>query len=150
MQLLRQLEEIGYQAVLDGDNIRLTWRGVGKPDPAIVLPLLEELKRRKEEVRALLAAWQPKPDYKGEAEKAQRLLEERGWCVVWSRVLGEPVVWVRDGKVVIPARWKDAVKYTLAELEALTRPPKPGPEELRRLHQAKKLFGGEIGEGEPK
>jgi len=93
---------------------------------------------------------QPEPDYRAEAEKAQRLLREQGWCVVWSRVLGEPVVWVRDAKVVIPARWQNAVKYTLAELEALTRPPKPDPEGLRKLHEAKRVFGGEIGAGEPR
>jgi hypothetical protein len=63
--------------------------------------------------------------------------------------LGEPAVWVRHGKVAIPERWKGAVTYHLRELGGLTRPPKPGPEELRKLHQAKRLFGGEIGAGEP-
>lgn len=149
MQLLRELEELGYEVAFEGNNIRLTWRGQGKPDPATVKPLLDELKRRKEEAIRWLAPRQPEPDYKAEAEKAQELLREQGWCVVWSRVLGEPVVWVRDGKVAIPERWKDAVKYHLRELEALTRPPKPGPEELRKLHQAKRLFGGEIGAGDP-
>lgn len=149
MQLLRQLEEVGYQVALVGDNVRLTWRGVGKPDPAIVRPLLEELKRRKEEAIRWLASRQQQPDYEAEAAKAQRLLEKRGWCLVWSRVLGEPVVWVRDAKVVIPTRWQNAVKYTLAEFEALTKPPLPGPEELRRLHEAKRRFGGEIGAGKP-
>lgn len=71
-------------------------------------------------------------------------MEQRGWVVVESCVLGEMVLWVKDARVAIPARGENAVRYTLAELEALTRPPVPGPEELRRLHETKRLFGGEI------
>lgn len=150
MHLLRQLEKIGYQATLDGDNVRLTWRGMGKPDPAIVRPLLEELKRRKEEAIRWLVSQQQEPDYEAEAAKAAKLLRELGWCAIECRTLGgEVVIWVRSEKVAIPARWRDAVRYTLAELEALRKPPKPSPEDLRKLHGAKRLFGGEIGAGEP-
>lgn len=90
------------------------------------------------------------PDYEAEAARAVKLLRERGWVAVRCRTLGgEVILVVRDAKVAVPARWKDAVKYTLVELEALRKPPKPGPEELRKLHQAKRLFGGEIGAGDP-
>lgn len=150
MQLLRQLEEIGYQATLDGDNVRLTWRGVGKPDPAIVRPLLEELKRRKEEAIRWLTFRQQKPNYELEAALAARLLKKLGWCAVESRTLGgEVVLWVKDAGVAVPAKWRNAIRYTLVELEALTRPPKPGPEDLRKLHEAKRLFDGEIGADKP-
>jgi hypothetical protein len=56
MQILRELEAMGYDITLDGNNVRLTWRGQGKPDPATVKPLLEELKRRKEEAIRWLAS----------------------------------------------------------------------------------------------
>jgi len=85
-----------------------------------------------------------------EAEKAAKLLEEQGWCAVASQTLGgEVVLWVKNAKVTVPAKWQNAVRYTLAELAALTKPPKPGPEELRKLHEAKRLFGGEIGASAP-
>ena len=57
--------------------------------------------------------------------------------------MGETVVWVLDDKVIVPDKWKDAVRYTLAELEVLTR-DKPGPEDLRANHETKRAFEGTL------
>jgi len=56
MELLQKLRKIGYQITLEGANLRLTWQGEGSPDPAMVRPLLEELKQRKEEAVRWIAS----------------------------------------------------------------------------------------------
>jgi len=56
MLVLQQLEGMGYKITLEGTNLRLTWHGEGNPDPATVRPLLEELKRRKEEAVRWMAS----------------------------------------------------------------------------------------------
>lgn len=146
MEVLLRLMSLGYAVAVEGDRIHLTWQREEDPDPAVVDPLLEELRRRKEEALAWLRA---QPDYQQEAARARRLLAERGWCAVFSKVLGEVVRWARDGKVAIPERWKDAVRYHLGELEALTGPPCTGVEKLHKLHETKRTLSGEADISDP-
>lgn len=76
-------------------------------------------------------------DFDGVREDLQR----RGWAVIYSRTLDEPVLWLRDSGVVVPERWRKYVAYTLAELEALRGVT---PDGLREIHAAKRVFGGRV------
>jgi hypothetical protein len=51
---LVELRRLGYEVQVGGDQVRLRWRGEGRPPRDQVLPLLEEVKRRKAEVLAAL------------------------------------------------------------------------------------------------
>ena len=50
MKLVEQLEDLGYNIYLEGDKIHYKFEGRGRLDPDASAPLLEELKRRKDEV----------------------------------------------------------------------------------------------------
>ena len=54
MEVQTRLREIGYTLAADGENIKCSWRGAGKPDPNTVYPLLEELRSHKAEALAAL------------------------------------------------------------------------------------------------
>lgn len=56
MTLLERIQDAGYQVLPHGESLRLIWQGKGDPDPSQVIPLLEELKTRKEEVLKVLRA----------------------------------------------------------------------------------------------
>jgi hypothetical protein len=80
-----------------------------------------------------------------EAGKASRLIKEQGWCAVQSLALGgEIVIWARDGKVVVPVRWQSNVRYEMDELVALDANGGISKKGLRQIHQAKKLFEGQV------
>ena len=63
MDALTKLRDMGYLIRAEGDQIRCSWQGPGKPDPATVRPLLDELRERKAEALAILRgeASKPKP-----------------------------------------------------------------------------------------
>lgn len=133
-EVLRRLEEAGCQVRLDGDTIKV--HGRLTPD------LRQAIRGHKPELVALL---KEQVDLDCQAREIGRVFRERGWVVFESKLLsGEVVVFVKDAKVAIPTRWKDAVTYTLAELEALTAHPLPDREGLKAIHGAKKLFGGRV------
>jgi hypothetical protein len=52
--VLEELRQLGYEVQVDGDHVCLRWRGDGEPPRERVLPLVEEVKRRKAEVVAAL------------------------------------------------------------------------------------------------
>jgi hypothetical protein len=58
-KVVQRLEEAGYEVALEGDNIRCAWRQSTPPDPTVVGPLLEELKRCKAEVVGALKESRP-------------------------------------------------------------------------------------------
>ncbi|OGG46692.1 MAG: hypothetical protein A3F84_25155 [Candidatus Handelsmanbacteria bacterium RIFCSPLOWO2_12_FULL_64_10] len=63
MDALTKLRDMGYLVRAEGDQIRCSWQGSGKPDPSVVRPLLNQLRDRKAEALAELRgeASQPKP-----------------------------------------------------------------------------------------
>lgn len=126
--LLDELKQLNVKVSLNGDRLRLEApAGVLTPD------LREKIRQHKTELAALLR--------KLKEEQAKQLLEEQGWVAIYSETLGETVIWCRDEKVAIPTKWKDAVRYTLAELREISRLDKEG---LKRIHEAKKRFKGEV------
>ncbi len=50
------LRRAGYEVRLDRDQVICLWKGAGRPDPATVRPLLNDLKHRKTEVLDALRA----------------------------------------------------------------------------------------------
>lgn len=56
MITVEALENIGYEITLKGDKVVYKYQGEEKPDPAIVLPLLEELKAKRQEAIVYLSA----------------------------------------------------------------------------------------------
>jgi hypothetical protein len=48
------LQQLGYEVQVDGDHLRLRWRGEGNPPRDRVVLLLQEVRRRKAEVLAAL------------------------------------------------------------------------------------------------
>ena len=49
MDVVARLREAGYWVRVEGDRIKCSWQGEGKPDPETVRPLLAELKAQKAE-----------------------------------------------------------------------------------------------------
>lgn len=60
IEALRQLAHIGYRFRLEGEVIKAKYHGPGKPDPAIVSPLLEVARQHKEDVRFFLKCHCPR------------------------------------------------------------------------------------------
>ena len=84
------------------------------------------------------------------AQAIARQVEQRGYCIFWSDLLGERVAFVKD------ASWgvgdiRGAIVYTIAELAILFPPGgediPPGGTTLRLIHQAKKAGGGTVLKG---
>jgi hypothetical protein len=48
------LQQLGYQVQVDGDQLRLRWKGEGAPPRDQVVPFLHKVKRRKVEILAAL------------------------------------------------------------------------------------------------
>jgi hypothetical protein len=53
-ELITELGNKGFNLFLSGGGIGYRYTGEGQPDPGMVVPILEELRRHKEEVRRLL------------------------------------------------------------------------------------------------
>lgn len=161
MTLLAQARAAGLEVRVDGN--RLVVRG-----PRRHAALAQELLTHKAEVLALLrdAPVSPVPGQEGEATPDATVtgsaaprniegypcrpwstvgfrqeLERRGWVVIYSRTLREPVLWLRDSNVVVPERWRKYVAYTLEELAALAGVTQ---EDLRVIHEAKRVMGGTV------
>jgi hypothetical protein len=64
-----------------------------------------------------------------------------GWASVWSGILGETVVFVRDEGVRLPPAAPRCVTYTRTELEILSTATR---EVLLQMHTAKKNFGARV------
>ncbi len=50
MKALDNLKSLGYDVEIKENNIRLSYKGEGRPDKNRVLPLLKELKGKKNEI----------------------------------------------------------------------------------------------------
>ena len=128
-----RLRRIGYELEADGEEVVYRWTGPGHPDPATVLPLLEDLKVHKVEALALL-----------EAEANRPPVDPDGPCPPYpfrirSRTL-DAEVWI------VPDGWSEPVSgpaYTWAEVRELER-QNATPEELRAVHLVKAHLDGEV------
>ncbi len=78
-----------------------------------------------------------------EWEKVQHALSEHGICAIFSEVLNENVYFAQDQQIAAGAP-KSAVVYTLDELRLLLANPPPNENELKKIHEIKKVFNGTI------
>ncbi len=60
-ELITEFRNNGFTLFLSGEKIGYRHTGAGEPDRARVIPMLEELRRKKEEVRNLLVSQAIKP-----------------------------------------------------------------------------------------
>jgi len=77
MTALDQIRAIGYRVTAEGENLKLTWQGRGKPPAEQVRPLLDELRQRKAEALAALTGPEsnpaPEPEHQAFIHQAQAL-----------------------------------------------------------------------------
>lgn len=144
MNVLTDLKSLGYEVTLRGDNVKLSWKGQGDPDPILIKPYLDELKAHKAEVIEVLKAsnrnGEPGFDYKALTLMTLSEFEKAGMVLkINSRVLGEIVFFVSDDKAVPGDLPEGATYYTAGELQALIN-QKVQSDSLRIIHQAKKVF----------
>jgi hypothetical protein len=57
---IRELAMIGYRAVVMGEEIGLEYEGVANPDPAQVVPLVEMVRKHKDDVLYFLKSYCPR------------------------------------------------------------------------------------------
>ena len=53
---ISRLRAMGYEVQLEDKEVVCRWKGTGRPDPATVRPLMNELKERKAEILDVLRA----------------------------------------------------------------------------------------------
>jgi hypothetical protein len=131
IELLAELDTLGVDLTVDGDTLK-----IDAPAGVLTDDLRQAIKENKAEIISLLR--------KLEQARVERLLNEYGWVAIYSEALNETVLWCRDERVIIPTRWRGAVKYTLRELQTLTSNPSLNAEGLKRIHRAKKEFQGKV------
>jgi|LSQX01.2.fsa_nt_gb hypothetical protein len=144
MELIKELENLGYKVELEGENISLTFNGEGRPDQNIIKPLLLELKTRKPEALKYLQDREQNKiiNFASEAAKVQARLRQDGVAKIHSETLAEDVYFAVDDKAAGKAP-RGAIVYELSELRELARGNLTG-EDLKRIHLTKKVFSGKI------
>ena len=71
----------------------------------------------------------------------KQMQNNNGWVIINSTVLGESIVIVRDLSVAVTPQQKGLVRYAVAEVMLLQHGK---PEQLRRIHEFKQIFGGVV------
>jgi len=141
MKEIRKLENLGYKVTLESREILLKYLGDGEPEPEEVRPLLEEVKRRKDEaVNYLFYRDNPGASLEKEASVAEESINGRDVIKKESKVFGDIVFCAKDQHEAKKAPSGSAV-YTLKELRCLLD-MKDNPAGLRRIHETKKVFPG--------
>lgn len=81
-----------------------------------------------------------------EAEKATRLLQQRGWVAIRSEVLNRDIVVLcRDEAVRVPDKYAGCLSFVAGEFPLIAG---ASPARLRTLCSVKRLFGGVVIAGE--
>ncbi len=147
MLILQQLREAGYIVDLQSEEIKLTWNGAGKPDPGQVKPLLVELKEHKQEAIAYLRAQHSNViDFHKEVTRVKAQLRRTGIVRIRSKTLREDVYFAAEEMAADKIKQSNvgAVVYFLSELKELARGGNMTHDDLRRIHEAKRVFNGKI------
>ncbi len=151
MQVIKKLQELGYQFTLQDSDLKLTFAGSSYPDPGLVKPLIAELKENKQDAILYIRHEQVYQqadiiDFAAEAEKIKAQLQRTGTARIRSKTLQEDVIFAVDESAAQKAKSasSEAVIYTLAELQELVKGRKSTKQELQKIHQAKKIFGAKI------
>jgi hypothetical protein len=122
MIVLDNLKSLGYDVEVKEDNIRLSYKGEGKPDKNRVLPLLEELKSKKNE--AIKELKQARKTYK-----------------IYSKILDD-FLWVTATNTEMKKMLDEGIEepiYTYDDVVNLEGISKEG---LKAIHKIKRVFPG--------
>ncbi len=133
--LLERAQQAGLRLWADGHSLQV--EGPSGPD---ILALIEDLRRHKHQVLALVSQPQTVPGPREwHAREIARCVEKDGLCIFWSDLFGELVAFIRDDSQRDSVR-AGLVAYTSQELLTLFGPGKAGlsPQSLCLIHQAKK------------
>jgi hypothetical protein len=147
MQAVSDLVVQGYTLSVNHDDLVIKYTGQGRPDPATVRPLLDELRTHKQDAinfllqrdTLALTLAGANPD---EVAKAREQLHRKGYFLMHSRALGERVA------IVEHDHYRQHVHpgipvYTLAEIRLLQQGIEAGTvqtiADLRLLHTAKRM-----------
>lgn len=76
-----------------------------------------------------------------QADRLQAKLDNQGWALMRSAVLGEPVALVVAPDIQTPEHLAKAMRYTLQEAACLR---KAELEMLRKVHEIKQIMGGTV------
>ncbi len=76
MKVIETLMSLGYDPILEGDNIRMSYKGVGEPSKDKVIPLLQEIKNHKPEVIVYLQREEVKAENNAAREKIDRYFSD--------------------------------------------------------------------------
>ncbi len=147
MRAVQELEKVGYVFWLDNGQIRFEYRGENKPVPSMVNPLLATLRERKQEAIAYLQGQNDNViDFQEEAARVKAQLRRRGIAKIRSNTLGEDVYFAADGVAAENVKRNNAaaVVYTLEELKALSKNGGLTRQELKQIHESKRIFNGKI------
>jgi hypothetical protein len=134
LRTLFELRRLGYQASLEGESIRPTYRGEGFPNPEKVSPLLEALRREK--VEAIRLPQEAKP-----AEARKIKTDEEGHCRIYSDLLGD-YLWVvssLEETADLIAQGEEEPIHTAEEFQWLSGISR---ESIRLAHAVKRTFRG--------
>ena len=101
------------------------------------------IKQFKDEIIVRLTAEQE--ESRVMSEKIDAMLENKGYAYLFSEVLGEKLIFA-DTEITAKQLSEDSdlVIYTMDELKVLCKDKSFTLEGLKRIHEAKKLFGGNI------
>ena len=101
------------------------------------------IKQFKDEIIVRLTAEQE--ESRVMSEKIDAMLENKGYAYLFSKLLGEKLI-IADTEMTAKQLSEDSdlVIYTMDELSVLCKDKSFTLEGLKRIHEAKKLFGGNI------
>lgn len=146
--IVTNLEGLGFVLVANGDKLKIRSNSPITPEvyeklTPIKGEVLAFLRRRQaQEVIGKAVACESVPAQDRTSirlEEANRLYRERGWVQIWSGHLGCTIYLIRDRRVRVPDT--NTPVYTEKEIRVLKG---LSLNELRTLHEAKSIFGGEV------
>ena len=132
-RLIEQLADLGVSMIADGETL------IVKPASLVPADLRDAIRLNKLDLIKKVA---PRRSQDKEMSEIVREVREKGYVCLWSTVLEDNIAFV-DDILEHDLRPKGFVIYTLDELIKLFSSSPLSPNNLRRIHIAKK-HGGEI------
>jgi hypothetical protein len=116
-ELITKLRDSGFSLFLSGEGVGYRFTGTGEPDKNQVIPILEELRKKRDEVRRLLISEEPEPkDLDQYGEVFRLALAEIATLDPQGRALRKiqqiPEIWnpIQEAEDEVNRLWKEAQK----------------------------------------
>jgi hypothetical protein len=117
LELITRLKVKGFPLFLSGEGVGYRYTRMGEPDKNQVIPILEELRQKRDEVRRLLISEEPEPKDLNRYEEVFRLalagiipLDPQGTAL--QKIQKIPEIWnpIQEAEDEINRLWKAAQK----------------------------------------